>query len=150
MLATYVEEHSTTSTTDAIADLLENDNSLKNALGSMTNSDVKAAMKLKTKSAELLKTFIDLVKKDGTVFSGHIHQHKELVAKGRKFIFVGSPYQQNLGDIGLDCGYYVLDESNKYVFVKSTGLPVHVEVLMSKAAEDIDNYDFSCIRGNIV
>ena len=77
-----------------MSDLLENDSTFKNVIDrSTTNADVKAAIKLKTRSADLLKNFIDLVKKNGTVFSGHIHHHKEFVAKGRKFIFIGSPYQ---------------------------------------------------------
>ena len=151
LLATYIEEHSTSQTSSIVTDLLDNDSTLQtHAFGSTTNADVKDAMKLKTKSSDLLKNFIDLVKKNGTVFSGHIHQHKEFVAKGRKFIFIGTPYQQNLGDIKNSCGYYVLDENNKYTFVKTKGLPIHVEVRMSDVINDIDSYDFSKVKGNIV
>lgn len=41
----------------------------------------------------LLGNFIEIVKENGTIFAGHIHQHKEMTTKKRKFIFVGSPYQ---------------------------------------------------------
>ena len=151
LLATYIEEHSAQHTTNVVSDLLENDSTFKNVIDrSTTNADVKAAIKLKTRSADLLKNFIDLVKKNGAVFSGHIHHHKEFVAKGRKFIFIGSPYQQTLGDINSKCGYYVLDENNNYKFIEITCLPIHVEVRMSKVIDDIDNYDFSKVRGNIV
>ena len=93
MLATYIEEHSASKQTSIVSDLLENDNALMSAANkSTTNADVKAAINLKARSADLLKTFIDLVKKNGTIFSGHIHQHKEFAAKGRKFIFIGTPY----------------------------------------------------------
>ena len=151
LLATYIEEHSASKQTNIVSDLLESDSALMPAVAkSTTNADVKAAINLKAKSADLLKTFIDLVKKNGTIFSGHIHQHKEFAAKGRKFIFIGTPYQQTLGEMKQQCGYYVLDENNNYVFEKTVGLPIHVEVRMSKVLEDIDNYDFSKVRGNIV
>ena len=93
LLATYIEEHSASKQTNIVSDLLESDSALMSAAAkSTTNADVKAAINLKAKSADLLKTFIDLVKKNGTIFSGHIHQHKEFAAKGRKFIFIGTPY----------------------------------------------------------
>ncbi len=44
----------------------------------------------------------------------------------------------------------MLDESNNYSFVDIKCLPVHVEVRMSKVIDDVDGYDFSKVRGNIV
>ena len=116
----------------------------------MTNADVKAAMKLKDNTSDLIKSFVDLVKRDGWIFAGHIHSHKEFVTKGRNFTFIGTPYQQTLGDMNHDCGFYILNEHNNPEFVKTEGLPVHVEIKMSEAVKDIDRYDFSKVRGNIV
>lgn len=102
-------------------------------------------------AVEELGNFIDLAKKNGTVFSGHIHQHKEMVVKGRKFIFVGSPYQQNLGDIGCKCGFYVIEKDGRYSFNEMSDLPKHVQFKSSKILSiGIDKYDFSCAKGNIV
>lgn len=96
-------------------------------------------------------SFVDLAKASGTIFAGHIHQHKEMVVKCKKFIFVGSPYQQNLGDYGCDCGYYVIDANGKYVFKTIDDAPKHVKLMMSDiAAVGHDSYDFSCVKGNIV
>ena len=100
---------------------------------------------------EELSSFIDLAKEDGTVFSGHIHQHKEMVVKGRKFIFVGSPYQQNLGDIGCRCGFYVIENDGRYSFNEIDDLPKHIQFKSSKILDiGIDKYDFSQAKGNIV
>lgn len=44
-------------------------------------------------TGDLVGDFVDVVKIDsGTIFSGHIHNRKEFIAKGRNFVFVGSPY----------------------------------------------------------
>ena len=96
-------------------------------------------------------SFIDLLLKNGTIFAGHIHQHKEMIVKGKKFIFVGSPYEQNLGDIGCKCGYYVIHEDGKYNFHECSGLPKHIKFICSKIlSQGIENYDFSEASGNIV
>lgn len=58
-----------------------------------TNADFTEAVSSKKKSSDLVGDFIEVVKRSGTIFSGHIHQHREFVAKRRKFIFIGSPYE---------------------------------------------------------
>ena len=96
-------------------------------------------------------TFIELVKPNGTIFAGHIHQHKEFRTKGRNFIFVGCPYQQNLGDIGCDCGFYSIEESSSYEFHKISDVPVHVQFKCSEIMScGLDSYDFSPAKGNII
>ena len=137
LIASYVQDHSKkVGVNDDISNELDNDSSLAS---SSTCPD------------QHLGSFIDLVKDNGTIFAGHIHQHKEMVARGRKFIFVGSPYQQNLGDIGCKCGYYVIDELGNYEFIENTNLPVHVQFICSKIEKTgIEKYDFSVSKGNIV
>ena len=97
---------------------------------------------------DLVGDFVDVAKKTGKIFSGHIHGHKEFLSKGRWFSFVGSPYQQNLGELGCKCGFYVIDEANNAKFVELEGIPKHVEVRVSQMLKD--DFDFSCIKGNIV
>lgn len=116
-----------------------------------TNDDFTEAVNTKKKASELVGDFVELVKRSGTIFSGHIHQHREFVAKRRKFIFIGSPYEQTRGDRGNECGYYILDENNKYKFIKTIGTPKHVELRMSKVIDvGIDKFDFSIVKGNIL
>jgi hypothetical protein len=77
-----------------VSDLIDNDSAFNSStvLGNTTNADVQAALKLKNKSSDLIRNFVDLVKKNGIIYAGHIHQHKEFVVKGREFIFIGTPY----------------------------------------------------------
>lgn len=102
----------------------------------------------KNKSSDLVGNFVDLVKNDGVIYAGHIHKHKEFVAKGRKFAFVGSPYQQTLGEIDSQCGYYLLDGSNYAEFRETTSAPRHVQILMSKVMDG--SFDFRVVSNSII
>lgn len=140
LVASYVQDHSKTlrATNDLSISLDEDD-----ALGSSSNSN--------NVLDKHIGSFIDLASSNGTIFAGHIHQHKEMRIKGRNFIFVGSPYQQNLGDYGCKCGYYVISSKGKWKFHEIAGIPKHVKVECSKVLGlGIDKYDFSDVRGNIV
>ena len=91
---------------------------------------------------------MDLVRSTGIIYAGHIHKHKEFIAKGRRFVFVGSPYQQTLGEIGSDCGYYVLDDSNRSEFRHVVSAPKHVRILMSKVMDG--SFDFRTVHNSII
>ena len=74
-----------------------------------------------------------------------------VVVRGRNFIFVGSPYEQNLGDIGCKCGFYELDELGNYEFFEIEGIPKHIQFKSSDILKvGIDKFDFSGAKGNIV
>lgn len=140
LIASYVQEHSKAAkASDDVVDEIDNECILD------------ASSKQSEKPEELLGSFIELVKRDGTIFAGHIHQHKEMTVKGRKFIFVGSPYEQNLGDIGCRCGFYEVDELGNYNFIELDGIPKHVQFKSSEMLKSgVDKFDFSAARGNIV
>lgn len=127
-----------------------NENKNVMAASDLLSSEVNDAIGMQEKQEDELGSFIDVVKKDGTVFSGHIHTRKEMIAKGRKLIFIGSPYQQTLGDINCKCGFYVLDEKMKHTFHEIATVPKHVDVRMSEVMKDIEAFDFSVVKGNIV
>ncbi len=106
-----------------------------------------------SKAAELLGSFIELVKPNsGIVLAGHIHQHKEMVAKNsRKFIFIGTPYEQNLGELGNACGFYEISEFGELKFIKLDKLPKHIQLKTSEIKKiGIEKFDFSQVTGNIV
>lgn len=103
------------------------------------------------KSSNEVCSIVDLVKIGGTVFAGHIHSHKEMAIAGKNFIFVGSPYEQNLGEMGCECGVYVIDSKSNYRFIKFDSIPKHVQFRCSEILDKgVDNYDFSSAHGNIV
>ena len=98
-----------------------------------------------------LGDYVELAKMTGIVWSGHIHQHREFKSKGRKFIFIGSPYQQNTGEAGFESGFYILDSTGGYRFLETRGVPKHVKIRMSDIVlHGVDGYDFSGVKGNIV
>lgn len=154
MIASYIEEHSSNQIADAsIKDMIENDALLNDGGYGEVNIEDKFTKisKNKIKSADVIGSFVELVKEGGFIYAGHIHSHKEFVSKMRNFIFVGSPYQQNFGEIDSDAGYYVLDEKNSRKFIKTVDVPKHVRINISDVLkEGIDKYDFSNLRGNIV
>lgn len=66
-------------------------------------------------------------------------------------MFVGSPYQQTLADIGDKRGFYILKPDLSYEFHEIAGIPKHVELRLSEVIKaGLDNYDFSPVRGNIL
>lgn len=114
-------------------------------------AEVEHIKKNGIKSGNLVGDFVEYAKQFGTVYAGHIHEHKEFVAKCREFVFVGSPYQQNFGEMGSEDGFYVLDEQNKRTFHTITDVPVHVRLYLSEILEKgIDSFDFSIVKGNFV
>ena len=140
LVSSYIQEHSRAKEASSnVASSIDGDSSLESS--SSTSS----------KPEDFLGSFIELAKKKGTIFAGHIHQHKEMAVKGRKFIFVGSPYEQNLGDIGCKCGFYEIDELGNYSFFEIDGIPKHVQFKSSSIMKvGVDAFDFSAAKGNIV
>lgn len=139
LISSYIEDHSRKlAASKSLASMIEND-------------DILAASDKTSKANDEIGDFVEYAKRSGTVFAGHIHKHKEFISKGRNFIFVGSPYQQTLGDVDNECGYYVIDEKGNYAFTEITGIPRHVKLLMSDVIDkSVDGYDFSCVTGNII
>lgn len=155
LIASYIEEHSgqhQEASNDEIQAILDND-SLLNETSNIIDirhefSEIK---KNNLKSNDLVGDFVEYVKPMGVVYAGHIHGHKEFVARSREFIFVGSPYQQNFGEIDNNTGFYVLDENNKRKFHPITNVPRHIRLKMSEILNNgIDNFDFSIVKNNIV
>ena len=74
-----------------------------------------------------------------------------LAKNGRKFIFIGTPYEQNLGELGNACGFYEISEEGKLKFIKLDKLPRHIQLKTSKVKKiGFDKFDFSDVSGNIV
>lgn len=154
LIASYIEEHASEQK-DAeveIQDLINND-SLLNEASSVKNIQTEfSTIKNKNlKSNDLVGEFVEYVKPYGAIYAGHIHGHKEFVSKMREFIFIGSPYQQNFGEIDSIDGYYILDEQNKRKFYEIKDVPKHIRIKISDILKKgISKFDFSIVKGNIV
>lgn len=153
LIASYIEEHSKDNmSNEKLVSIISKDELISEKIAETGFDTVsQISEENRTKSSALIGSFIDVVKQGGTIYSGHIHNHREFFTNGRKFIFVGSPYQQTFGEMHSVDGYYVMDETNKETFIKTENIPVHVKLKMSDILNaGIDNYDFSPVRGNIV
>ncbi len=67
------------------------------------------------------------------VFSGHFHKRKVYkIADTREVIMVGSPSEQNWGEIGYKHGCYVIDfENDSYDFIENIEAPKHKVIYWS-------------------
>ena len=98
-------------------------------------------------AGDYIGDFVELVKEGCQIYSGHIHGRREFLAHKRNFIFVGSPYQQNRGDVGMRRGFYVLNEDFTYDFHEISNVPKFVILKMSQILNTgIDKFDFSVVK----
>ena len=151
LIASYIEANSvdkSKSKEDILEKMIRSDSLLNEAtLSDQLESEISYVISENKKSNDLVGNFVDIVKKGGQVFAGHIHDHKEFVSKGREFIFVGSPYQQNFGEMASIDGFYILDEHNKRIFKEITSTPRYIKIYNSRVTDD---FDFSVVKGNFV
>ena len=80
---------------------------------------------------------IEWLKDFRNVFSGHYHYRSKL----QNVQYIGSPFQQNFGEMGQEKGVLVYDnEKNKTTFFEIKGTPKHHEVKVT-FKEDSPNFD---------
>lgn len=96
----------------------------------------------------MIGSFTDKVRKGGSIYAGHIHSHKEFCVRGRNFAFIGSPYQQTLGEKDCECGWYVMREDGTSTFECSKSAPRHVQIKVSDILSG--KADLRELDGNIV
>ena len=138
LVQTYIQEHSSKNYVS------------ENTLNQLNNDQLLNSNSVISSPGDFVGDFIDVVKQTGSIFSGHIHGRKEFLAKQRKFIFVGSPYQQNLGEKDNTCGFYIINEDNSYEFHEIYGIPKHIDLYLSKVIDNLDTFDFKVVKNNIV
>lgn len=92
----------------------------------------------KANSKKHIGKFIDLCKKGGFIYSGHIHSRRTFTIKGRKFTFMGSPLQLTWGDYNKETnlsnrGYYLINTSSlRSKFIENNISPVHRKYFISE------------------
>lgn len=79
------------------------------------------------------------------VLNGHIHAFQEITPK---FINVGSPLHRDLGDLGVDKGFLVIDtealgEAKFYKFISTKGKYPEFELIKLKEGEELKRDDFN-------
>jgi DNA repair exonuclease SbcCD nuclease subunit len=89
-----------------------------------------------------------LLDKSPLVFSGHFHTKDDRKYKKGRIVYVGSPYQQNFGDVDQIRGIYTFNtESNDLTFIENKKSPKHVKLYLSKLKNK--KQDASFISNNV-
>lgn len=74
-----------------------------------------------------------LLDKSPFVLSGHFHKRELRKYDKGKILYVGSPYQQNFGDVGDSRGVYILNtETEEIDFIENNVSPKHIRVYLDK------------------
>lgn len=154
LVASYIESNTSKNiTTKEVKELIEKDEMFRESelddLDFDTEDETETYMNGE-KSSDLIGSWTSIVKEKGTIFSGHIHGHKEFFTNNRKFIFVGSPYQQTRGEKESKDGFYIINEDGNYEFHEIISAPIHVDIRMSDVVKDISKFDFSVVKNSIV
>jgi DNA repair exonuclease SbcCD nuclease subunit len=90
-------------------------------------------------------SYKDLFKKAPFVISGHFHTKDDRKYEHGRIVYLGSPYQQNFGDVLDSRGIYVLDLiENDMKFIENDISPKHYKI---KINEDVDE---NVIKNNFI
>lgn len=94
-------------------------------------------------------TSTELLKKGKHVFSGHFHKYQTKKYKAGQITYLGSPYQQNFGDVGNENGFHIIDiDTEKSEFIQNPEtFPIFHYIKISKLK---DTYKKEYIEGNFV
>lgn len=76
---------------------------------------------------------LSLLDKSPFVLSGHFHKREMRKYDKGNILYVGSPYQQNFGDVDDSRGVYILDiDSEEIEFIENNITPKHIRVYLEK------------------
>jgi DNA repair exonuclease SbcCD nuclease subunit len=90
----------------------------------------------------------DLLKKATFIISGHFHKKDFREYKNGKILYLGSPYQQNFGDVLDERGIYIFDlEANSFEFIENNISPKHFKFNLSSVLE---KENFENVKNNII
>lgn len=78
----------------------------------------------------------ELLSKSPFIISGHFHTKTHRHYDEGQILYVGSPFQQNFGDVNGVHGIYILDiETNEIKFIENKVSPKHIKIFLSSIQE---------------
>lgn len=90
----------------------------------------------------------NLFKKAKVIMSGHFHKKDHRTYDNGEIIYLGSPYQQNYGDVSDERGIYVYDvNENKISFIQNDVSPKHLKLSIKKIMSG--EIDITYLKQNI-
>ena len=76
---------------------------------------------------------IELLHKSKYIITGHFHKRTHRIYEGGEILYLGSPYQQNFGDVDEERGIYIFDlSSGTYDFIENNVSPKHIKLSLTK------------------
>jgi DNA repair exonuclease SbcCD nuclease subunit len=85
----------------------------------------------------------NILEKSPLVISGHFHSKDERNYPKGKIVYVGSPYQQNFGDVDQQRGIYTLNlDTNEFVFIENKESPKHIKIFLSEIRSKKQDLEF--------
>ena len=92
----------------------------------------------------------NLLEKGKTIISGHFHTRDHRKYENGEILYLGSPFEQNFGEINHQKGITILDLSTmNYKFVENTISPKHIKVSLKDIIEKKINLKTEII-GNVI
>jgi DNA repair exonuclease SbcCD nuclease subunit len=98
-------------------------------------------------------TSTELLNKSKYVITGHFHKKTHRVYESGEILYLGSPYQQNFGDVDEERGVYIFNlEDGTFEFIENTISPKHIKLSLAKilSKELPSNYIKQNVSGNMV
>lgn len=78
-------------------------------------------------------TSSELLARAKYVITGHFHKRTHRIYENGEILYLGSPYQQNFGDVDEERGIYILDlDSGGYEFIENKISPKHIKLSLMK------------------
>jgi DNA repair exonuclease SbcCD nuclease subunit len=85
----------------------------------------------------------NILEKSPLVFSGHFHSRDDRKYKKGRIVYVGSPYQQNFGDVDQKRGIYTFDlESEELNFIENELSPKHFKLSLKELKDKKQDASF--------
>jgi DNA repair exonuclease SbcCD nuclease subunit len=98
-------------------------------------------------------TSAELLSKSKYIITGHFHKRTHRIYENGEILYLGSPYQQNFGDVDEERGIYIFDFNNgKFEFIENTVSPKHIKLSLCKilSKELPSEYIKKNVQGNMV
>lgn len=78
-------------------------------------------------------TSAELLNKAKYIITGHFHKKTHRIYENGEILYLGSPYQQNFGDVDEERGVYIFDlQDSSFEFIENKISPKHFKLSLSK------------------
>jgi len=92
----------------------------------------------------------NLLEKGKSIISGHFHSRDHRKYENGEILYLGSPFEQNFGEINHSKGVTILDlETMDYEFIENTVSPKHIKISLTSILDKSINLK-NTVGGNVI